>query len=141
MSGRSMIIKSQVIDKVGIPLFKKFLHVTSAAQKLTAANIANVSTPGYRSKAIDFKKEMQSALNKSRMSLQVTNKHHIPPADRPKSIKAITDRNNSNKSGLNNVDIDKEMASLAENQILYVFGTKMLTRKFNALKTVIRGRR
>lgn len=136
-----MIIKSQVIDKVGIPLFKKFLHVTSTAQKLTATNIANVSTPGYHSKSIDFKKEMQSVLKNQKVSLNVTNKLHIPTPVRPEKIKVITDRDNSNRSGLNNVDIEREMASLAENKILYTFGTKMLTRKFNALKTVIRGKR
>ena len=57
--GTSMIIKDQVIDKVGIPLYKRLLHVTSASQKLTASNIANVSTPGYRGQAVDFKKEME----------------------------------------------------------------------------------
>jgi flagellar basal-body rod protein FlgB len=136
-----MIIKSQVIDKAGIPFFKKFLRVTSTAQKLTATNIANVSTPGYQSKSINFKKEMQSALKNQKISLNVTNNRHIPALGQPDKIKVIADRDNSNKSGLNNIDIDKEMSSLAENQILYTFGTKMLTRKFNALKTVIRGKR
>lgn len=136
-----MILKSQLIDKAGIPFFKKFLHVTSAAQKLTAANIANVSTPGYRSKSINFKKEMLSALRKQKISLNVTSDRHIPTLGRPNKIKVITDKDNSNKSGLNNVDIEKEVSSLAENQILYTFGTKMLTRKFNTLKMVIRGRR
>jgi len=42
---------------------------------------------------------------------------------------------------VNNVDIDKEMGTLAENQILYSYGTRMLMKKFNTLKTVIRGRR
>ena len=135
-----MIIKDQIINKVGVPLYSKLLHVTSTAQKLTASNISNVSTPGYQSKSLDFKTEMAAALKKKKVMLQTTSSRHIPPVGRPKSIKVINNRDNSNSSGVNNVDIDKEMASLAQNQILYSFGTKMLMRKFNALKGVIRGK-
>lgn len=135
-----MIIKDQIINKVGVPLYSKLLHITSTAQKLTASNISNVSTPGYQSKSLDFKAEMAAALRNKKVILERTNNRHIPPVGRPKSIKVINNRDNSNSSGVNNVDIDKEMASLAQNQILYSFGTKMLMRKFNALKGVIRGK-
>ena len=136
-----MIIKDQILNKSGIPLYKKLLRVTSSSQKLTASNIANVSTPGYQSKSIDFKREMQAALKKEKITLEVTNERHIPPVGRPRTTKVITNIGSSNESGVNNVDIDKEMAALSENQILYSFGAKMLTRKFNSIKTVIRGRR
>jgi flagellar basal-body rod protein FlgB len=136
-----MIIKDQVINKVGIPLLKQLLQVTSASQKLTASNISNVSVPGYQSKSIDFKNEMQAALKKNGIELTVTNERHLPPAGTPKGIKVMTNMDETNSSGVNNVDIDKEMAELAENQILYSYGTKMITRKFNSLKIVIRGKR
>jgi len=140
-TGTSMIIKDQVIDKVGIPLYKRLLHLTSASQKLTAANIANVSTPGYRGKSIDFKKEMEAALSKKKVGIEVTDKRHISPVGRPKSVMLIEATGADNSSGVNNIDIDQEMAALAENQILYSYGANMLMRQFNALKTVIRGRR
>ena len=136
-----MIIKDQVIDKVGIPLYKRLLHVTSASQKLTASNIANVSTPGYRGQAVDFKKEMEAAVSKKKIAVEITDRRHISPTGNPKSIKVIERVAGDNSSGVNNVDIDEEMATLAENQILYSYGANMLMRKFNSLKTVIRGRR
>jgi flagellar basal-body rod protein FlgB len=136
-----MIIKDQVIDKAGIPLYKRLMHVTSASQKLTAANIANVSTPGYHGKALDFKKEMEAAVSKKKVAIEVTDKRHINPAGQPKSIKIIESASGENASGVNDIDIDQEMAALAENQILYSYGANMLMRQFNALKTVIRGRR
>jgi len=136
-----MIIRDQILSKTGIPLYKKLLHITSSSQKLTASNIANVSTPGYQSKAIDFKREIQAALKKKKVTLETTNERHMPPAGRPRAIKVITGIDGSNESGVNNVDIDKEMGTLAENQILYSYGTRMLMKKFNTLKTVIRGRR
>jgi flagellar basal-body rod protein FlgB len=135
-----MIIQKQVIEKSGIPLFKKLLHVAAASQKLVANNIANVSTPGFQSQSLDFKQEMQAALHKEKISLQVTSPSHIPSADKPQSIKVNVDDSESNASGVNNVDIDKEMGALAENQILFTFGAKMAMQKFTALKNVIRGR-
>jgi flagellar basal-body rod protein FlgB len=128
------------MNRAGIPLLKRLMNVTSASQKVTAANIANVSVPGYQSKSIDFKAEMQSALKKKKIELKVTNERHIPPTGQPQGIKIIKDVDDSNASGVNNVDVDKEMASVAENQILYAYGSKMLMRKFNTLKTVIRGK-
>jgi flagellar basal-body rod protein FlgB len=136
-----MIIKDQIINKTGIPLYKDLLRITSSTQKLTSANIANVSTPGFQAKSVDFKKEMQAALKKKKINLEVTNPRHIPPVGKPKSIKIITDTENSNASGVNNVDIDKEMAQLAENQILYSYGSRMMAKQFNTLRGVIRGRR
>jgi flagellar basal-body rod protein FlgB len=138
--GKTMIIEDQVMNKVGIPLLKRMMNVTSTAQKLTAANIANVSVPGYQSKSIDFKSEMRAAMHKKKIELQVTNERHLPPAGQPQGIKIIKNVDDSNDSGVNNVDVDKEMASVAENQILYAYGSKMLMRKFNTLKSVIRGK-
>jgi len=136
-----MIIQDQVINKTGIPLLKKLMNVTSASQKLTAANIANVSVPGYQSQSLDFKKEMAEAVGKEKIKLEVTNERHMNPSGGPNAIKIIDDAEETNSSGLNNVDVDKEMANLAENQILYSYGSKMLTRNFNTLKSVIRGKR
>jgi flagellar basal-body rod protein FlgB len=135
-----MIINDQVINKTGIPLLKRLMQVTSTSQKLTASNIANVSVPRYQSKSIDFHEEMAAALKKHKVELNVTNERHLPPPNRPRGVKVMKDINDTNASGLNNVDIDREMTSLAENQILYAYGAKMLMRKFNALKTVIRGK-
>lgn len=115
------------------------MHVTSTSQKLTAANVANIAVPGYQSKSIDFREEMQKALGKEKLQLETTNERHMPPSNTPQSIEVIADVSDTNTSGVNNVDIDKEMATLAENQILYSFGSRMLSRKFNMLKTVIKG--
>ncbi len=39
----------------------------------------------------------------------------------------------------NNVDLDKEMSDLAQNQIYYNALVERLNGKFNSLKTVIKG--
>ncbi len=135
-----MIIKDQVINKVGIPVLKNLMHITSTSQKLTAANVANVATPGFQSKSLDFQAEMQKAMGKQKIKLETTNARHMPPANAPKGIEIVKDPDDINSSGINNVDIDKEMATVAENRILYAYGSRMLASKFNSLKSVIRGK-
>lgn len=136
-----MIIQDQILNKAGVPLYKRLMHVTSTSQKLTAANISNVSVPGYQSKSVNFQDEMKKAVGKRKIQLEVTNERHLPPLGKPNDIKVITNVDDDNASGVNNVNIDQEMASLAENQIMYSYGAKMLVRKFNNLKAVIRGKR
>ncbi len=47
--------------------------------------------------------------------------------------------NTSYQANGNNVDMDKEMADMAENQIYYEALVDRLNGKFNSLQTVIRG--
>jgi flagellar basal-body rod protein FlgB len=42
--------------------------------------------------------------------------------------------------GVNNVDIDMEMAKLAENQILYNFSAKFLKGQYNKLNAAIQAK-
>ena len=53
-------IKNTIIGQTNISFLKKLLDLSSQKQKLIASNIANVSTPGYKPKDIDFKKELSS---------------------------------------------------------------------------------
>src|SRR5258708_23294959 len=41
---------------------ESYLSLLSARQKVVASNIANVDTPGYRTKDIDFQSEFQAML-------------------------------------------------------------------------------
>jgi flagellar basal-body rod protein FlgB len=70
-----------------------------------------------------------------------THSKHIPlgnSPDRPPKIRVI--KSCVNSTGVNSVDIDQEMAELAQNQIIFQFGSKMLDKKFNALKDAIKSR-
>lgn len=83
---------------------------------------------------------MAAALKKEKVNLQTTNPNHIPSPEKPKGIKTIINDDENDQSGVNNVDIDKEMATLAENQILFAYGARAAMQKFTTLKNVIRGR-
>lgn len=136
-----MLINNKLFAKTGIPLYARMAKVASASQKATASNIANVATPGYKAKSVDFKSEMKRFLSsKSTISPTTTDSRHIPMGSPGNGIRVAEIRGIEENSGLNNVNIEKEMMNLSENQLLYEFSAKKLARTFGALRAAIRGR-
>ncbi len=75
----SDILKKAVFEKSGIPLMQKFLDMASFRHKIISGNIANVSTPKYESKDIDFESELKKAVDDKRHIQGVTtDPAHIP---------------------------------------------------------------
>jgi len=105
-----------------LQLMERFLDVTSLRQSLIASNIANVDTPGYRTRDIDFEKEMQRAAA-------------MPDAISHPAVREI--------SGLierpdhNNVSIDRESMLLAQTQLQFQTGVALLKQEFKRLVTAI----
>jgi flagellar basal-body rod protein FlgB len=114
------------------------LKYSTLKQNTIAQNIANVDTPGYKAKDVlkgSFQTELKEAMQANRtdfrhLEFTNSNKTKFPVVSKPNST--------YNHNG-NSVDIDKEMAELAENQIYYNALIERLNGKFNTLKTVITG--
>jgi flagellar basal-body rod protein FlgB len=117
------------------------LDLSSFRHKLIASNVANVTTPGYAAKTIDFDSELRKALRPKQLQPVVTHPRHIPlksSKESPPEVQVADDSENT--TGINSVDIDREMAELAQNQLVYQLAAKLAGRKFKALKFAIRGR-
>ncbi len=135
------MIKNIVLDKSGFPLLEKFLDVSSFRHKLISGNIANVSTPGYRSSDVDFHGELKKALgNDGHLEMATTNPNHLHGRHSADSAPEIIVDKSKESNGINNVNIDKEMAGLAENQIYYSTGARLLANKFVALRNAIKSK-
>ncbi len=135
------IIDSHVVHSSKINLFEKSLDTLSLRHKSIAGNIANISTSGYRRKYVDFSSEMRKAVkNKEGIKLQRTDPGHRAGIDTKGIPEIRTDNDNSGFNGVNNVDVDREMADLAENHIIYKTAARLLARRFQGLKAAIRGR-
>jgi len=124
-------------------LLERMLDLKSLRHDLIASNIANVDTPHYFSKDLDFDRKLLSSLEeKEEIEIRRTHYRHLsidsaPPGHiNPKIISQISE------DGLNSVDIDREMTKLAENQLMYNSLIKMISWKFNEMKAAIsEGRR
>ncbi|SFF70363.1 flagellar basal-body rod protein FlgB [Halobacillus alkaliphilus] len=117
---------------------EKSLNYALEKNRAISNNISNVDTPGYKAKDVVFKDHLNRA--EASLSAKKTSQKHIDFQNR-ESVSYNTTTNNSttyNHNG-NNVDIDKEMSSLAQNQIYYQALADRMSGKFRSMESVIKG--
>jgi len=126
-------------------VFEKALDIRSKKHKLTASNISNIDTPGYKAFDLIVENELSKISGSSeKMNMIKTHSGHLPSKGQP--IDNITykvkesSQFNLRKDG-NTVDLDNEMASMAENSLMYNASAQILTRKFEIIKDAIKGGR
>jgi len=107
-----------------LPLLQGYLKVTSDRQQMVAANIANVDTPGYHTKDINFKAAMQRVIDQR-------NQFQFEPVST--EIDGLPERPDGN-----NVNIDREGMMLAETQLQYQMGVQLIKAEFHRLLTAIK---
>jgi len=91
-----------------------------------AGNIANADTPGYRPTQVGFEEALQRA----------SSSRSLNQLDRVQSKAEIADDGVPRLDG-NSVNLDKQMASLSQNAILYNATAEFVARKFRMIKTVL----
>jgi flagellar basal-body rod protein FlgB len=132
-----------------IDLLGKSVDLRAKNQNLISSNIANAETPNFVPKALVFEQELQGAL-KNRQSGQRASSaphiRHIPlrgagtgGAVQSVSGKVIeTPAKTPGKDG-NAVELEEEMGKMAENQIMFNASVQLLSKKFEGLRTAIKG--
>ncbi len=138
----------KLFDSTKIPLLSKALDVYALRQKVISSNIANITTEGYHSQRVSFEEEMSGALGGSVVRPEATEPGHIgsltdasglpEPAVLPVTAEH-TLHEDPKASGINDVDIDNEMAELAKNQIRFRFASRLLAATFKSIDDSIRG--
>ena len=137
------MITEILFNKTSIPVSSKVLDATALRHRVVANNVANVSTPGYRRTEVAFEEDLREALTGRKVKGARTHRDHIALGRRDvTSVKprAFQPEDKSDPSGVNNVDIDVEMATLAKNQLEYAISARLLSARFQALRHSIRGR-
>ncbi|SCG83458.1 Flagellar basal-body rod protein flgB [Proteiniborus sp. DW1] len=101
-------------------------------------NIANVNTPGYKRKTVDFEGLLKDELEKNRLKLYTTNNRHIK-GSQSFSLDSIVkeNRNYSVRRDENGVNIDVEIAERAKNEIYYSAISRQISRQFDSIYSVI----
>ena len=114
------------------------MDLLSARQKLVASNIANVDTPGYKTKDVSFHATMQELLSDSDVNLRTSQPEHsqgmiqLFPQAQVFEVQGIP-----SGADENNVDLDREMMKLSETSFAYSLITQMVRSKFGMIATSI----
>lgn len=119
-----------------IKSLEKFISYCSVKNKVISKNIANIGTENYRREDIEFK----TILSNNMEQMKTTNAKHLklPTATQP-DFEISKDKSLDNVSGVNNVDIDKEMSELAANSIQFRFASRKIGDYYRDLQNVIKG--
>lgn len=118
-----MQITTQLSESLG-----RYLDVASTELKLTASNMANVDTPGYHAKGIDFYSEMQRSLSQIKKGNDVSGQ-----AVSVTGVAGLLERPDGN-----NVSMDREGLTLAQSQLEFRTGEELLKDQFKILLNAIK---
>ncbi|MFD2443516.1 flagellar basal body rod protein FlgB [Bacillus sp. CGMCC 1.16607] len=121
-----------------ISTLEQGLNYASLKQKVISQNIANVDTPNYKAMNVSFKNVLQNELQ-STINAKRTNSRHFDFQSQSGQQNFISHNPVQYNHNGNSVDLDKEMADLATNQIYYNALIERINGKFSTLQNVIRG--
>lgn len=93
-------------------------------QKVISSNIANINTPGYKTKDLVFENELQkvNAKKNGDLELKVTHSGHIPfisESIKPNRPKVVEVPNLNEQNDGNNVSLDKQISEQSKNNVMF----------------------
>ncbi len=110
------------------------LDLRSQQHALTASNLANADTPGYRARVIDFERELVAAYGRGgELQPRRTDPRHLggSPGGAP-AILELTPVDGTLDG--NSVNAEREMVRLRENAVLYTAVARGLSKRLAMLK-------
>ncbi len=135
------MIEATVFQRAHLETLKKALGVYAQRHRVTAENIANVETPDYRAKEYRFEELLRGASGGGRLTGARTDAHHLPVGRRgPEQVQGqVVEENTGLDNGVNDVDVDREMATLATADLSYRLATRVLSMKYRLLREAVTG--
>jgi flagellar basal-body rod protein FlgB len=115
-----MEIETLLSDQVA-----RYLDLAATETKLTAANMANVDTPGYKALGVDFEAEMRAAMGDVKAGREAT----------PVRV-GLEDGLITRPDG-NNVSMDRESLNLAQAQLKFKTGVAVLRQQYQMVMDAI----
>ena len=108
-------------------LITKMMHLSVRRQELLANNLANLNTPGYTRRDLDFSGALGDAVRKDDID-----------ALRQLSPKVSEDKSRQARLDGNNVDAASEMNEMTQNGTLHALLAKAYSTRQRILKSAIR---
>ena len=120
----SMAVSDAVSRVLGLAL-----DGVTMRQKVTADNISNVDTPGFRAMSVDFESSLRQAVDSGDITAASDGGLHVEatPSDTPVGANG------------NNVDLRKETLSAVQTQYQYQMLTRAVNDKFTRIRDSIGG--
>ena len=111
---------------------ERFLKLATLREQAISSNMANVDTPGYRTKDLDFRAEMRKLSTATAPLNNASTSGDEGSLLRP--VEGLMERPDGN-----NVNLDRESMLMSETQLQYQMGVQLIKRQFHSLLSAING--
>lgn len=129
-------IFDKTTDSLGASLDMRLLR-----HNVTSSNIANAETPGYKAKQVDFEEALSRAIDHEGLGKMHTSakEHFLMGQGAISRARAdVYDNPDVNVANDGNtVDMEKELATLADNSILYKAALQLINKKLGTMRYAI----
>ena len=99
----------------------RYLDLSARQMQVTAGNMANLDTPGYKAQGFDFDREFSAALD--------TNSYAGPAVN---NVDGLVSRPDGNT-----VSLDRESLEMAKTQLQFRTGVELLKHEFSRVMSAI----
>jgi flagellar basal-body rod protein FlgB len=116
------------------PDFERYMDLSNLELKLTAQNMANVDTPGYRAVGFDFEAEMRRSMAEltSQRGPEDADRNSVTAGVQVKQVDGLLERPDGN-----DVSMDREGLNMAEAQLRFSVGEKLAKDEFSSILQAI----
>lgn len=133
-----------LLNDISFQRLQGALDASNIRQRTIADNIANADTPYFKRSDVAFEEMLQEQMNGDMPVLKgkVTDSRHfvIGPSSSIPTPVVNMDQSTSMNNNQNNVDVDKEMSLLAENQLRYNAYIQQVNEQIKMMRVGIEGR-
>ncbi|MFY9645234.1 MAG: flagellar basal body rod protein FlgB [Terriglobales bacterium] len=122
-----------MIDTPLLRGLERVLDVSAFRHQILTSNLANVDTPGYRTRDVrEFAGEIEQSMSGGEDSPDGMSRAEFTPVARP--VRGLLERPDGN-----NVSVERESLLLAENQLRFTVAVAFLKAEFHRLSSAISG--
>ena len=121
----------EINDAAIVSALRRQMTVLAARQVVAAGNLANVNTPGYRSKEVSFDSALDEQLS-SAGQLATTSSGHLPGSGSGPAVHDTADLA-ARRDG-NNVQIDRELLAMSRASGEFAAAQTALAAKFRLVR-------
>jgi flagellar basal-body rod protein FlgB len=112
---------------------ESYLRLTTSREQAISANMANVDTPGYHTRDINFNGELKRAMN-GFLSQTEDGMESVQMNPVVQEVPGLMERPDGN-----NVSLDREGLLMSETQLQYQIGIQLIKRQFHQILSAING--
>ena len=128
-----------------VDILQRSMNVSMLRREVISNNIANAETPDFKRSDVNFEAELRKALdseNRRTLPARVTDPRHMSFNEttdyRSVRPRRVLDYLTTSKNNGNNVDIEQEVMSATENQMMYELMTQSVAWQFSQINLVAR---